>query len=113
RPVVLLSNRGPVAFSTGPDGELAARRGAGGLVSGLAPLVAGTDAVWIAAALSDDDRRAAAEGVVEAEDLRVRLLDIDADTFTTAYDVVCNAMLWFAHHGLFDAPRRPSLDRSF
>lgn len=111
--MVLLSNRGPVAFSAGPDGELVGRRGAGGLVSGLAPLVAGTEAVWIAAALSDDDRRAAAEGVVEADDLRVRLLDLDPATFAAAYDVVCNSVLWYAHHGLFDAPRRPSLDRSF
>ena len=28
-----------------------------------------------------------------------------------AYDVVCNAMLWFVHHGLFDLARRPRFDR--
>ena len=86
-------------------------RGGGGLVSGLAPLVAGTGAVWIAAAMSDGDREAAAEGVVDAEGFRVRLLALDADTYRMAYDVVCNATLWFAHHGLFDLARRPRLDR--
>ena len=111
--MVLLSNRGPVSFTVLDDGTLEGRRGAGGLVSGLVPLVAGTDAVWIAAAMSDGDRKAAAGGVVEADDLRVQLLDIDPATFSAAYDEVCNSLLWFAHHGLFDSPRRPSLGRRF
>ena len=51
-PLVVVSNRGPLSFTPGPDGRLQARRGAGGLVSGLAPLVVGTDTTWIAAALS-------------------------------------------------------------
>jgi trehalose 6-phosphate synthase len=109
--VVLLSNRGPLSFSIGDDGALAARRGAGGLVSGLAPLVSGTDAIWLAAAMSGGDRRAAEDGVIEAEGLRVRLLALDPDTHRSAYDVVCNATLWFAHHGLFDASRRPRPER--
>jgi len=107
RPVVLLSNRGAVSFSLGEAGELVGRRGAGGLVSGLAPLVAGTDAVWIAAAMSEADRAAAEAGVVDADDLRVRLLAIDPATYASSYDVVCNATLWFVHHGLFEAARRP------
>ena len=81
RPVVLLSNRGPVSFRVDDAGELVARRGAGGLVSGLAPLVDGTDAVWIAAAMSDGDRAAADRGVVEAEGLRVRLLALDPSAY--------------------------------
>ena len=108
-PIVLVSNRGPLSFSI-EDGKPVARRGAGGLVSGLAPLVAGTDATWIACALSDGDRLAAAEGVIEAEGLRVRTLAVDPDTLRQAYDVVCNATLWFAYHGLFDMSRRPLID---
>ena len=80
-------------------------------VFAIAPLVAGTGALWIAAAMSEADREAAAQGVVDADDLRVRLLDIDPATFGAAYDVVCNATLWFAHHGLFESPRRPRFDR--
>jgi trehalose 6-phosphate synthase len=112
RPVVIVSNRGPLSFQREDDGTLKARRGAGGLVSGLAPLVAGTDAVWLAAALSDDDRAAAASGdVAEAEGLRVRLLDLDASEYRMSYDVICNATLWFCLHGLYDLPRRPRIDR--
>lgn len=111
RPVVIVSNRGPVSFRRGDDGQLVAKRGAGGLVSGIGPLVAGTGATWIAAAMSDADREAAAGGVIEAEGFRVRALDLDPDDFRLAYDVVCNAVLWFLHHGLFETARRPRFDR--
>ena len=110
-PVVIVSNRGPVSFRRREDGSLEARRGAGGLVSGLGPLVTGTDALWIAAAISDDDRAAAGQGPVAAEGFNARLLDIDPDTYRQAYDVICNATLWFIHHGLFDLARRPRIDR--
>ncbi len=108
--VVILSNRGPLSFGLDAEGALVGRRGAGGLVSGLAPLVAGTGTTWIAAAMSDADRKAAVRGVVEADELVVRLLDLDPGDFKAAYDVVCNATLWFCYHGLFDLARRPRID---
>lgn len=111
RPFVIVSNRGPLSFDVGDDGALRARRGAGGLVSGIGPLVADSGTTWVAAAMSDGDRRAADEGTVDAEGFRVRLLDIDRATYRSAYDVVCNATLWFLHHGLFDLARRPRFDR--
>ena len=107
-PLVVVSNRGPLSFTPGPDGRLQARRGAGGLVSGLAPLVIGTDSTWIAAALSPGDREAAADGVIEAEGFRVRTLALDPDDQRRAYDEVCNATLWFVHHGLYALAREPS-----
>jgi trehalose 6-phosphate synthase len=113
RPIVLVSNRGPVTFEADEDGSLRSRRGAGGLVSGIGPLVAGTDTAWIAAALSDGDRAAAADGLVEAEGFRARLLDLDPEVQRLAYDVVSNEVLWFAHHGLWDGAHTPSFDRSW
>ena len=113
RRVVIVSNRGPLSFRVTDEGELAATRGAGGLVSGLAPLVAGTDATWIAAAITDGDRRAAERGTIEAEGFRVRTLAVDPATYRMAYDVVCNATLWFLHHGLFELARRPRFDTRF
>jgi trehalose 6-phosphate synthase len=113
RPVVIVSNRGPLSFRRGDDGGLVARKGAGGLVSGLVPLVSGTDALWVAAAISDGDRESAAGGVVDAEEMHVRLLAIDPEIYRAAYDVVCNATLWFLHHGLYDLARRPRFDSRF
>ena len=113
RPIVLASNRGPLSFRLDDSGTPIARRGAGGLVSGLAPLVAGTDATWLAAAMTDGDRVVAREPLVEAEGFRARMLDIDPAEFAMAYDVVCNATLWFLYHGLFDLARRPRFDHRF
>lgn len=110
RPIVLVSNRGPVTFDRDDSGALTSRRGAGGLVSGIGPLVAGTDATWLAAAMTEGDRAACASGVVEADGFRVDLLSLDPDTYRLAYDVVSNEVLWFAHHGLWDLPREPSFD---
>jgi trehalose 6-phosphate synthase len=62
----------------------------------------------VAAAMSDGDRAAAEAGVVDAEDFRVRLLGIDAETYRLAYDVISNQVLWFVHHGLYDLPREPA-----
>jgi len=110
-PVVVVSNRGPLSFTVSDGGGLEARRGAGGLVSSLGPLVPGTGATWMAAAISDGDRQAAAGGLVEAEGFRFRSLAIDPVLYKMAYDVISNGTLWFLHHGLFDLPRRPRIDR--
>jgi trehalose 6-phosphate synthase len=113
RAVVLVSNRGPVSFSLDGQGPPVPRRGAGGLVSGLAPLVAGTDTLWIAAAMSDGDRAVAGDGPITADGFRVHLLALDPAAYRAAYDVVGNATLWFLHHGLFELARRPRFDMRF
>lgn len=107
RPLVVVSNRGPVSFRLDDDGPVA-RRGAGGLVSALGPLVRGTDALWVAAAMTDGDRVVAGRGVTEAEGFRVRLLAFDDEEWRQHYDSVCNEALWFAHHGLWDPVYEPS-----
>ena len=109
--MVVVSNRGPVSFSYGDDGNLVAKRGGGGLVSSLGPLVRNTGALWLAAAMGDADREAATREVVDAEGFRVRSLAVDPSQYRMAYDVISNATLWFLHHGLFDLSRRPRLDR--
>ena len=109
-PVVIVSNRGPLSYSYDDAGQLVARRGAGGVVSSLAPLVHGTGAHWMAAAMSDADREAAGQGLIEADDFHVRYLALPPDTYRMAYDVMSNGTLWFLHHALFDLSRRPRID---
>ncbi|MGH2475448.1 MAG: trehalose-6-phosphate synthase, partial [Candidatus Limnocylindrales bacterium] len=88
RPLVIVSNRGPLSFRRDESGDLVATRGAGGLVSGLRPVVADTGATWIAAAMSDGDREAAAQGLIDAEGFRVDLVAVDREAFRLANDVV-------------------------
>lgn len=121
RPIVVVSNRGPVSFRRDTAGDLAPRRGAGGLVSGLTPLMRRDDRLWVAAALSDDDRAAIATGAagpvpyrrVEIEGIHALLAGIDAADLEASYEVVCNETLWYAHHHLFDLARRPTFDRNW
>ncbi|GAA3880936.1 alpha,alpha-trehalose-phosphate synthase (UDP-forming) [Streptomyces sedi] len=115
--VLVASNRGPVSYTRRDDGTLAARRGGGGLVSGLSAL--GPDAgTWVCAALGDDDRAAAEAygGRLPAEDTggqSVRMLDIDRETFEAAYNGVANSVLWFVHHLLYQTPFEPVFDEEF
>jgi trehalose 6-phosphate synthase len=114
RQVLIVSNRGPLSFRRGDDGALVARRGGGGLVSGLGPVVERTGAIWIAAALSDDDREAVRTGLVEEQEgPPVRLVDLDPADHTMAYNVVSNAVLWYLHHHLWDLARLPRFDHHF
>jgi trehalose 6-phosphate synthase len=109
RPILIASNRGPVSFEL-DDGNLVATRGAGGLVSGIGPLVHDTDTTWIAAGLSDGDRVAARSGTIEAEGFNVRTLDIDADDLNLAYNIIANETLWYLYHGLYERSRSPVID---
>jgi trehalose 6-phosphate synthase len=113
--VLVVSNRGPYSFVAEADGSFSARPGAGGLASALRPLLGNDDhdATWVAAALTDDDRAAAAAGATPAPGLDLVLLDLDPVLARLHYDVVSNGVLWFLHHGMFDLVRRPRFDRHF
>ncbi len=117
--VLVASNRGPVSYTRAEDGSLSARRGGGGLVSGLSAIGPDADAVWVCAALSDGDR-AAAEAVpggrLDPRDTggqRVRMLDIEPEVFAGAYNGIANSVLWFVHHLLYQTPLAPIFDREF
>ncbi|MFE9341052.1 trehalose-6-phosphate synthase [Streptomyces sp. NPDC007063] len=116
--VLVASNRGPVSYTRAEDGTLSARRGGGGLVSGLSAIGPEADALWVCAALGDGDREAAraARGRLDTGDTGgqpVRMLDIPADTFEAAYHGVANSVLWFTHHMLYHTPLEPVFDQDF
>ena len=108
--VVLVSNRGPLAFRMG-DGRVESVPSGGGLAGSLHPLVEGTGATWVACTMNEADRKAASQGLMIADGLRVELVEPEADVYDLAYNVVSNATLWFCHHHLFDSARRPRTDR--
>ncbi len=109
--VLVAANRGPLSYALDTEGALTARRGGGGLVSGLsAALAEQPDAVWICAALSEADREAVRRGVAERG---VRMLDIDRAVYGAAYNGIANSVLWFTHHHLYDIPRTPVFDAGF
>src|SRR4051812_8592814 len=112
--MIVVSHRGPVTFSMDATGGFDARRGAGGVVSALAPLLAKRDDThWIAAAITPDDHAAIEAGAADVPEFDLTLLRLDPAVHRLHYDVVSNATLWFLFHGLFDLARRPRFDRRF
>ncbi|WP_329328224.1 trehalose-6-phosphate synthase [Streptomyces luteogriseus] len=108
--VLVASNRGPVSYTVGEGGSLEAKRGGGGLVSGLSAIGSDADALWVCSALSDGDREAVRRGVGEDG---VRMLDIPADVHADAYNGIANSVLWFVHHMLYQTPLEPVFDAEF
>ena len=116
RPLVLVSNRGPVTF--GSDGEMS--RGTGGLVTALTGLASYRDATWIASAMTDGDAQRAQEAGDRpftvsmgggAGDYQVRLVVSDPYAYDRFYNIVANPMLWFIQHYLWDLSNAPDIRR--
>jgi trehalose 6-phosphate synthase len=116
--VVLVSHRGPVEYVR-EAGRRTARRGAGGLVTALAGLIRHLgEAVWVCAALTDEDRAVAREspsGVsppeFDSDGLRVRLVAVDPEVHEDFYTVIANPLLWFIQHHLYDLNTAPNITR--
>ena len=112
-PIVIVSNRGPVTFSTDESGARTYSRGAGGLVTALnAVSRRQREAVWVASATSDEDARVAKESrenPYEVEDLRIALVEHDEGAYDLMYNTLANPLLWFVQHGLYNLPYAPAL----
>jgi trehalose 6-phosphate synthase len=117
-PVVIVSNRGPLQHDRGADGQRVATRGGGGLVTALSGLAAQLDdAVWVCAALTEEDVAVSREhGVAafttdEQGALRVRMVELDPEAQRKHYSVISNPLLWFVQHYLWDLANAPDIDR--
>jgi trehalose 6-phosphate synthase len=116
RPLVLVSNRGPVTFQE--DGSV--KRGSGGLVTALTGLASHRDAVWIASALTDGDVAKAKEEGDKPFSVRspaggeyqVRLVASDPEAYDRFYNIFANPMLWFIQHYLWDLSNAPDVRRN-
>jgi trehalose 6-phosphate synthase len=114
RKLIVVSNRGPLSYARGPDGERVAKRGGGGLVTALRPLISHHDVTWIASAMTDEDRAAARQTIDEtAQDgspFRLRLIEHDQAAFDHFYNVFSNPLLWFLQHYLWELAYTPVID---
>lgn len=114
RRLIVVSNRGPVSYVR-EDGRRVARRGGGGLVTALGPLVSLHDITWIANAMTDEDRAVAGENVRAFEEsgrdgspYRLRLVAHETEDFRRFYNELANPALWFLQHELTELVQTPS-----
>ena len=112
--IVIASNRGPFSFKAKGDGSFAVQRGSGGLVTALGALAEKHDVLWVAAAMSEDDRQwveTQDEDEVLVQDILLRLVTPDEDAYNKYYHRIANPLLWFIHHQLWDSPRTPNITK--
>jgi trehalose 6-phosphate synthase len=107
---IVVSNRGPLTFRFGADGDLVPVPAAGGLASSLQRLLEGSGTTWASVTMGAADREAVAQGLMHVDGLDLVPVAIDDETYRQAYDVVANTTLWYVHHHLFDLPNRPRFD---
>jgi trehalose 6-phosphate synthase len=106
--LVVVSNRAPVTYGRDAQGRTA-RRGGGGLVTALGPLVSRHDVTWIANAMTEEDHAVAAEagGVFQevgrdGSPYRLRLVTHEPGDFDRFYNEFANPALWFLQHELWE-----------
>jgi trehalose 6-phosphate synthase len=110
--IVIVSNRGPFSFREKLNGEFDVERGAGGLVTALGALAEKHEVLWIAVAMSEDDRKWAIKynGEIQSvERVFLRLVHLPQAAYDKYYGIIANPLLWFIQHQLWDAPRSPSI----
>lgn len=112
--LIVCSHRGPFVFERTAD-RLVAKRGGGGLIGAVEPVLERLGGTWIAAALSDGDREFAARDPKgrEQSGFTLRLLDLPVELHEQHYGTVSNEHLWFLFHYLFDIASQPAFDDSF
>ncbi len=112
RPLILVSNRGPVTFEE--DGSF--QRGTGGLVTALTGLAEHRELLWVASTMTEGDGKRAREAggpfTVETPGgsrYQVKLVESDPDAYGRFYNVFANPMLWFIQHYLWDLSNAPDI----
>jgi trehalose 6-phosphate synthase len=117
RRLIVASNRGPVDYTLAPDGSLRAQPGSGGVVTALSGIGRFVPLTWVAAAMSDGDRRVAKEagGRIRApipdHEVYIRFVVVPRTVYHRFYSVFCNPLLWFIQHYMWNTPRTPSIGR--
>jgi trehalose 6-phosphate synthase len=115
RSLIIASNRGPVTFSQDENGEIQTQRGGGGLVTALGGLAQHLDALWIASAQTEEDRRWSS-GEINLNDknnaLRIEFISPDVSAYEGYYHVIANPLLWFLQHSMWEFSRSPTIDRT-
>jgi len=118
RRLIIATNRGPVTFTSAADGSLRPRRGSGGLVTALGQVGRHVPVTWVAAAMSDGDRRAASDpnllrkAAGDDDSIRLRFATVERTVYEQAYNVIANPLLWFLQHQMWNLPERPVIDAS-
>src|SRR5215831_4270577 len=110
--LIIASNRGPVEYHISQNKTLKQRRGSGGMVTALIGAANRLDVTWVAMAMTEGDRRAIKEtqqnndgllpSPLRGQKLQLRYVSIPKQAYRKHYEQICNTLLWFLQHYLYD-----------
>ena len=119
RSLILASNRGPVEHYVAPDGRPEARRGSGGIVTALNGLAQTAPFTWVASAMGEGDRLIAGasrnssyRSPLPGHKIDLRYVVTPRRVYHKYYNVLCNPLLWFLQHYMWNPPYNPNVDAS-
>src|SRR6266478_926119 len=111
--LIIATNRGPVEHYLTQDKTLKQRRGAGGMVTALIGAANSMEVTWVAMAMTEGDRIASKEaqqhgnGLLQSPQqghkMQLRYVAIPKTAYRKHYEQICNTLLWFLQHYLYDA----------
>lgn len=119
RPLILASNRGPVEHQMTPAGRPEARRGSGSVVTALSSLTQTVEFTWVASAMSEGDRIVSNNGrgphlksPLPSHKINIRYVVTPRRVYHKYYNILCNPLLWFLQHYMWNSPYNPNVDAS-
>ena len=119
RSLILASNRGPVEHQMSPEGHPEARRGSGSVVTAMSSLSQSADFTWVASAMGEGDRVVSNGGQgprlkspLPGHKIHLRYVVTPRRVYHKYYNVLCNPLLWFLQHYMWNPPYSPNVDAS-
>lgn len=116
--LIIASNRGPIEHYIDESGEIRSRKGAGGLVTAMSSILETTEAVWIASAITKEDKLAAEKNGYRIDFpegspiFTTRYISFEEEVYRNFYGKISNPLLWFINHYLWNIPHTPLIDFS-
>ena len=105
RPLILVSNRGPVEHQMSGEGHPEARRGSGSVVTAFSSLAQKFEFTWVASAMGEGDRIVSNNGQgphlkspLPAHKINLRYVVTPRRVYHKYYNILCNPLLWFLQH---------------
>ena len=115
-PLILVSNRGPVEHQVS-NGTPEARRGSGSVVTSFSPLARSFEFTWVSSAMSEGDRLLSRNGAgqsvrspIPGHHINLRYVTTPRRAYHKYYNVICNPLLWFLQHYMWNPPHNPTVD---
>ena len=117
RPLILVSNRGPVEHQMSAEGVPEARRGSGSVVTAFSSLTQNFEFTWVASAMGEGDRVVSNNGQgphlkspLPSHKINIRYVVTPRRVYHKYYNILCNPLLWFLQHYMWNPPYNPNVD---